>query len=114
MNIVFKTTKLRKECNEEKRMMRVHGPRRAKVLKLRLAQLKAAETLSILGPPYKGPGRCHELVGEMAGLLSVDLDGPYRLIFAPADDPPAKREDGGLDWSRIQTIEVVDIKDTHG
>lgn len=94
-------------------MVRVHGPKRAEKLRRRLAQLKAAEFLADLAPPYSGPARCHELTGDMNGLLSVDLDHPYRLLFRSADDPPARRDDGGWDWARIRAIEIVGIEDTH-
>lgn len=45
----------------------------------RLLQLQAARSLADLGPPYQGPARCHELKGDRAGQLSVDLKHPYRL-----------------------------------
>ena len=46
--------------------------------------------------------------------LSVDLDGPYRLLFKPANTPVPLREDGGLDWSRVTAITILGITDTHG
>lgn len=48
------------------------------------------------------PGRCHELHSDRAGQLSLDLDGPYRLIFEPADDPIPTKPDGGLEWSDLR------------
>ena len=51
--------------------------------------------------------------GNFKGKLSVDLDGPYRLIFEPADDPIPRKEDGGLDWSRVRSIRILKIEDTH-
>lgn len=43
----------------------------------------------------------------------MDLDGPYRLIFEPADDPVPTKDDGGLDWSRVTTIRALGVEDTH-
>ena len=61
-------------------MNRTYGPERAKQLRKRLAQLRAAEVLADM---RRLPGaRCHALRGDRKGRLSVDLDGPYRLIFA--------------------------------
>lgn len=113
MKISFSNRKLARECNEDARMQKVHGQRRAKVLRLRLAQISAAPSLSDLGPPYNGPGRCHELTGNRKGRLSVDLDGPYRLIFKCVNEPVPGKDDGGLDWSRVTEIEVIGIEDTH-
>jgi len=59
-----------------------------------------------------GP-RCHELKGNRAGQLSVDLDHPYRLIFIPANAPLPEKPDGGLDWNQITAIEITGIEDTH-
>jgi len=60
------------------------------------------------------PGaRCHELKGNRAGQLAVSLDHPGRLIFEPTKPVP-RREDGGLDWTRVTAIEVIEIVDYHG
>jgi proteic killer suppression protein len=111
MEIQFKTGKLLKSCTDTRAMIKVHGPERAKVLRLRLDQLRAAPNLAAM----KGlPGRCHELSSDMKGALAVDLDGPYRLIFKPTDDPPPRLSDGGLDWDAVTAIRVVDVRDYHG
>ena len=60
---------------------------------LRLDDLAAAETLEIVRVL---PGRCHELHGDLDGVLSLDLDHPYRLLFEPTEPPP-RLPDGGLD-----------------
>ena len=59
------------------------------------------------------PGRCHELTGNRKGQLSVDLDGPYRLIFKTAHNPLPRKEDGGLDWERVTAIVVLGVDNTH-
>ena len=43
-------------------------------------------------PPNSGPERCHELKGDLAGVFSIDLKQPYRLLFRtdrgqPTDGP---------------------------
>ncbi len=90
---------------------RVWGERRNRLIRMRLDQLKAAETLEVM---RKLPGRCHELTGNLQGYLSMDLDGPYRLLFQPADDPVPERDDGGMDWSRITAVCICGVEDTHG
>lgn len=114
MDISFKNKKLEKEFNEGAQLDKVHGARRAKKIRLRLAELRAAASLMDFWPPKSGPGRCHELTqGKRKGQLSVDLDHPYRLIFAPAHDPVPKRKDGGLDWSQVNAIKILGVEDTH-
>lgn len=58
--------------------------------------------------------RRHELTGKRKGTLSLDLDGPYRLIIQPLYNPLPERPEGGLDWYRITAIKVLSIEDTHG
>lgn len=91
---------------------RKYGLERAKKIKKRLAELRAAAKLSDF-PPKQPPSRCHELKGNLQGKLSVDLDHPYRLIFKPNHDPIPTKEDGGLDWDRITAICILEVKDTH-
>ena len=59
------------------------------------------------------PGRCHELKGSRKGQLSVDLDGPRRLILEPALNPLPVKDDGGLDWNRVSSVRILGVEDTH-
>jgi proteic killer suppression protein len=111
LDIIFRTKKLRKKCTDAKRMAKVLGPRQASRLRQRLDDLRAAENL---GTMRTLPGRCHELTGERAGQLSLDLEHPYRLIFEPAHDPTPERDDGGLDWNAVTAVRILEVADTHG
>ena len=82
-----------------------------KRLRQRLDELRAAETLDVV---RKLPGRCHELSGARSGELSLDLEHPYRLIFEPAHNPIPKKPDGGLDWSAVKAVRIIEVTDTHG
>jgi len=113
LDISFNTTKLKKEFNEWKQLKKAYGEHRAKKISFRLAELRAAISLNDLGPPYKKPGRYHELKGERKGQLSADLDHPYRLIFKPDHDPVPIKPDGGIDWKQITAILIIGVKDTH-
>jgi len=112
MDILFKNRKLERQLANHKNLVRKHGTKRARKVELRLTQMRAAATLEDLArlPQI----RCHELGGDMAGHLSVDLDHPYRLIFSPEHDPAPTKPDGGLDWSRVDAICIEGIEDTHG
>jgi proteic killer suppression protein len=91
--------------------MRAFGAQRAKILGRRLDQLRAAETLA---EARNLPGRCHELGGDRAGTLSIDLDGPYRLLFESFESDTAQKADGGLDWDQVRAIRILGVEDTHG
>jgi proteic killer suppression protein len=78
----------------------------------RLDEIRAANTLEDLR--CLPQARCHELVGDRKGQVSVDLNHPYRLIFVPANDPAPTRPDGGLDWGRVTAVLILGVEDTHG
>lgn len=111
MNILFKQNKFEKLCNDRRRLLKEYGAVRGRLIAKRLDELKAAE---ILADVAKLPQtRCHQLSGEMNGMLSVDVGHPYRLIFLPADTPIPLKADGGLDWDKVKTILIVNVIDTH-
>ncbi|WP_419934156.1 killer suppression protein [Candidatus Palauibacter sp.] len=79
-------------------------------MRRRLDDLRAADNLEVM----RGlPGRCHELRGQRAGVLSLDLHHPYRLLFEPADEPVPRKVDGGLDWGRVVAVRILGVEDTH-
>ena len=83
----------------------------ARKLQQRLMELKAAPCLDDISKVP--PPRCHPLSGDRDGQLSVDLEHPYRLLFIPANDPIPVTQDGGLDWTKVTEIEIIEITDTH-
>ena len=103
-----------KQFTEESDLDRVHGSKRARKIRERMAELRAAKTLGDLGPPKSPPARCHELtLGKRKGQLSVDLDHPYRLILVPDHVPTPWREEGGLDWPQVTAIKILGVENTH-
>lgn len=110
MIISFQDPDFRDECNSSKLLLRRQGQQRAKKIRQRLDDLQAASTLQDM---RSLPGRCHELKGSRRGQLSLDLDHPWRLIFVPADEPPALKSDGGIDWPNVRAVRIVGIEDTH-
>ena len=115
MDIYFKNKKIAKSFNENKRLERDYGSVQAKLIGIRMMELRAAENLKVFWPPKSPPARCHELTkGQRKGQLSVDLQYPYRLIFVPDHDPVPRLKDGGLDWSCVTAIKILDVENTHG
>lgn len=112
MDVLFKTKALQKRCCSEKQRVKYWGKATAKKLGRRLDDLKAASCLEDM---RNLPGKCHELKGDLAGLLAIYLVGPQRLILKPADEPIPQKDDGGLDWSQVFRVWIVRIEeDYHG
>ncbi len=111
MVIYFKTKKLQKVCNNKNEAIKKLGSKMAGKLQRRLMELTAASCLADIS--RLPPSRCHQLSGNRDGQLSVDLEHPYRLLFISANDPVPVIQDGGLDWTQITEIEIVEIADTH-
>lgn len=110
MDIQFKTERLAREYSTAKLLLRACGEARAKLIRRRLDALRAAVVLEDL---RNTPGRLHELKGDRRGQLSLDLDGPYRLLFTANHNPVPARPDGGIDWTRITAVMILGVEDTH-
>lgn len=111
MKILFQDRTLEKAYNNQSLLSRKYGPIRAKLLRRRLDDLEDAENLEVLRSLPQT--RCHELKGNRAGTLAVDLDHPYRLIFEPANDPVPRKPDAGLDWTKVTAIRVLTVENYH-
>jgi hypothetical protein len=57
--------------------------------------------------------RCHELRGNRAGELAVRLDKGYRIVFEVANDPIPVRPDGGLDWSHVTAVRILELAEDY-
>jgi proteic killer suppression protein len=113
MDIFISDKRLRKAAPDAAACRRQYGVEMAKKLALRLASLRAAESLVDFWPPQSGPERCHELKGDHKGTFSVDLNQPYRLLFRPSE-PAGDMADEQQRWKSITAIDIVAIEDTHG
>jgi proteic killer suppression protein len=112
MEILFQTSQLRKVFNSNKLLVRHYGALRARLIQRRLGELRAANILEDLRSLPQA--RCHELTGDRAGQISVDVGHPYRLLFGCANDPAPRKPDGGLDWKHVTAIRILEVEDTHG
>lgn len=110
MDIVFRNSKFEKECNDQRLLGKKHGADRAKRIRRRLDDLRAA---SVLEDMRNLPGRCHELIQNRAGQLALDLDHPHRLVFEPANDPIPTKPDSGLDWTKVTAVIIIGVEDYH-
>lgn len=110
MKIKFKDKKLAKLVNDDRKMDKVLGSKRAKLLRLRLTHLQAAITLEEVR--YL-PGNYHELTNKRKGQWACNLDQPYRLVFTPQERPIPLNNNGQYIWIEITAIEIIEIIDYH-
>jgi proteic killer suppression protein len=108
MEIAFETGKLARLCSSGAALDRLYGTACAARLRQRLQQLEAVESLADMVF-----GRPHELAGNRAGQLSVDLVHPLRLIFRPTAVPPPTKTDGGLDRAKVKSVTIIEVPDPH-
>jgi toxin HigB-1 len=111
INISWSDRKLEKSCASDKTAQRQFGADNWKLLRRRLASLKAAVTLTDM---QNVPGNCHPLSADRDGYFALNLWGQYRLIFKPDHEPVPVLDDGGIDRSRVTSIVITEVVDYHG
>jgi proteic killer suppression protein len=111
MRILFVDKDLMLACTDTSVGRRRWGADCIKIIRRRLDDLEAAATLEDMRN-LRG-ARCHELIGDRSGTLSVDVKGPFRLIFRPAEDPIPRKPDDGLNWAKVKSIIVLEVVDYH-
>ena len=88
MFVDFKNKKMKKNCEDQKRLCIKHGSQQAEQIIQRINELKAAKNLyDISKLPHT---RLHPLSGNYRGHFSVGLKQPFRLIFLPLDGTQAE------------------------
>jgi proteic killer suppression protein len=110
VEISFASRKLQKVCEAEKELQRAYGRDCARKVMSRLSDLRAVATLEEM---RHLPGRCHELTGDRAGQLGIDLAGGWRLVIAPAGGWPAEKAAGAHVWAEVEAVQVLEIVDYH-
>jgi toxin HigB-1 len=112
LEISFRDRRIQKLCSIEKESTKRLGQRCARKLRARMMDLSAAQSLEDLRN-VPGTGRLHELRGDRKGQFAMDLVHPLRLVLIPTEDPPPKKNDGGLDWNQITAVTIIEIGDYH-
>jgi plasmid maintenance system killer protein len=111
MQIIFASGRLLKTCTDPKIRQQRLGVERGTKVFLRLTQLRASTTLKELATLPQA--RLHQLTKNRDEQFSVDLDGPYRLIFEVLDDPIPRLPDGGIDVTQVRGVRILEIADPH-
>lgn len=92
-------------------LTRTFGVENARLIRRRLDDLKAVPSLA----DARGlPGRLEELKGNRGGQLSMRLVGGFRLVFRPATNPLPLKPDGGINWTQIRSITILNVENYHG
>lgn len=114
MEIDFRTKKMTKIANSERKLKKAYGELSDKIQR-RLQMLRAANTLAIYEQldPLSG---LHQLTGNRKEQFAVDLSGNFRLTFKVANEPIPRMENSeGIDRSRVTHIKVLELsEDYHG
>ena len=111
MQISYINKKLAKLLGSQKEVLRAFGPDNGRRILRRLDQIATAESLAELARLPQT--RVHELINNRNEQISVDVKHPYRLLMAPDHEETPRKEDGGLDWSLIRKVAILEIADTH-
>lgn len=112
MEIHFRNRKLEKNFSSEKELVRCYGAEQGRLLKRRVSELQAARCLVDLRTLPQL--RAHELSNNREGQISITIRQPYRLILLPAHTPVPRLADGGLDWSAVTEVKLIEVVDYHG
>lgn len=110
MDIIFISNQLQKRFNNRQKLVKVYGAQRARKIAMHMANLRAAEALSDM---QHFPGRCHPLRADRAGQFALSLDGPYRLIFEPANEPLPRHPSGDLDLTQVTSVRILEVENYH-
>ena len=112
MDIDFKTKELEKVCNKFAECKKKHGEKCAKIIFLRLVELRAAETMADVN--HLPPTKLHSIDGIIKNSYSVHVEEPFRLVFEIGNKPIPRKTDGGVDETKVTFIIITLIGDYHG
>lgn len=110
MNITFNDKKLKAYANDDSKGKKKLGAVRFKKFKERIDALRLVKNLEDI---RHFPGNYHELKEDRKGQWACSLDGAYRLIFEPHENPIPENEDGQYLWIEIKGVEVIEIVNYH-
>ena len=105
MKIYFKSKSIRKICEDHKKARKKLGLARTKLLHSRIADIRAANSVSELTA-----GHPHPLRGDRRCQFAVNLDKKTRLVFCEFGQ---SNSDSLTDWDEVSEIQIIEIVDYH-
>jgi proteic killer suppression protein len=111
MHIEFSSNKLKGQCQCFDEAQKAFNKTAAKKLIQRLLEMKAAPSLKDLSslPPI----RCHPLTGNKTGRFAVNVNEKIRIVFEPICDNKAYDDKGGLDYSKVVAVKIIEVVNYH-
>ncbi|MDP3912314.1 MAG: killer suppression protein HigA [Bacteroidota bacterium] len=106
MIITYKPNKLGKTVANLSAIKKNYGTM-AKDVNTRINELTHATSLEDMR--FLPQANCHELFQNLEGHLAVDVSVNHRIIFKPANDPIPLKTDGGLDWTKVTEVTIIEI-----
>lgn len=109
MDIEFRTTKLKKTCEDFELAKREWGDKRARTIIRRINEILGAECIADLN--YAPPTRCHLLEPRNKGVYAVDVVHPFRLLFQAISEDGASL--GNANPSQVARVRILEVNDYH-
>jgi hypothetical protein len=108
LELAFSTRALRTLCENEAAAMRELGATRAGSLKRRLADLRAAVSVSdlVVGNPRQ--------TADSKDNLEIDIGADARLIFCTNHAAIPRLASGNVDWSSVSRVKILRIESDNG
>ncbi len=109
LDLAFDSKLLRSICENEDEAVRELGSSAAKALKHRLADLRAAVSITdlLVGHPKIVEG------GKDHQRMMVDLHDGYHMFFCANHPENPVTADGKIDWQKVSRIKVLRIERNH-
>lgn len=106
MLLSFDTLPLREVCENEDAAIKEYGSNAARLLRTRLADLRAYETVGDIMVGHPREINCGE------NSYAVNLGENYQLVFC-ANHINVPMVDGKVDWSKVTRIKILKIRNSH-
>src|SRR5215208_1600430 len=111
MELLFKSRALERACSEKRESDRLWGADCARIVRRRLVQLAAAETLAVIRPLH--PAKLRGLSGSRDGQVALDALPPVCFIREPWLAPVPTLPNGRVDTAKITAVRILAIEHFH-
>lgn len=113
MDILFKRIRGRDLANNSSKLRKKFkgNQRRQRLIRARLDELADAANLSDMR--FLPQAYCHEFKGDKAGQFAVKLGEGFHLVFEVANEPIPHKQDGGVDWTRVTAIRILELAEDY-
>lgn len=109
MKLTFKSVPLQRLLESQKMIQKTYGRDSERKIQQQMALLGSAESMQDV---FSGPGKWHELTGNRKRQCSGNAGGGLRILIEPVPPVPL-REDGGVEWTKIDAVRIVGVEDYH-